>query len=245
MKRVAALILAMILILMCVPAFAEDVFDRFQPYTDVDLSAFKSAGYTSSYDEFNFTAELYPANSSITFEGTYDTYTIKFDLKLIYSAGECLVVPRMIFTRSGMLTYYDSSMDVVHIKNGENRYQVDVSGCSRSSSSKSSTATDSSVQPIRLKGLVMLKDLADSSETITMIFNNYTLDIITLTDSDKAIIKSFYDTCLAAGVFDQDGLYDYTDNYYVITLFNEGSTGTEDVISEEESEEETEPTDAE
>ncbi len=91
------MVLVLAMVLGCTAALAEeDVFARFQPYTNVDLSVFKNAGYTSYYDQFKFSAELYP--SSDTIEGTvgssyYDeTYTISVDLKLIYSAGTCYVV---------------------------------------------------------------------------------------------------------------------------------------------------------
>ncbi len=232
------MVLVLAMVLGCTAALAEeDVFARFQPYTNVDLSVFKNAGYTSYYDQFKFSAELYP--SSDTIEGTvgssyYDeTYTISVDLKLIYSAGTCYVIPRMIFKRSGYIPYYDGSMTVVYIKNAENRYEVDVSGCSRSSSSKSNTATDSSVEPIRAAGYVMLADLANSTGNRIVVSFNSSYYPYELSESDKEVIASFYNTCVEAGVFEQEGLYSYSDDYSIITLFNEGSTGTEDATVEE------------
>ncbi len=232
-KRLVALVLCVAMLLGCTAVRAEDVFSKFQPYTTVDLSVFKDAGYTSSYDAYAFTAELYPRVSEISDEGKYDTVKIKLDLKLVYSAGKCTVAPRMIFSRSGKYSYYDDRMTDIYIKNGENRYKIDVSGCSRSSNSKSSTATDSSVEPIRKTGTMMLADLAHSSYEIDVLFNGY--QTMTLTEGRKKIITDFYDTCLKAGVFDQDTLYIFEDDYSILTLFNPGSEGTEGVVTEEPS----------
>ena len=239
-KRLVAVVLVAAMVLGCVSALAEeDVFARFQPYTNVDLSVFKSAGYTSYYDEFKFNAELSPASNSIggTVASLYkEIYTIKLDLKLIYSAGTCYVVPRMIFQRSGSHTYYDGSMSTVYIKNAENRYEVDVSGCSRSSNSKSGIALDSSVEPIRAAGYVMLTDLANSTGNSIMVSFNGSEYPYEFTKDDKEVIASFYNDCVKAGVFEQESLYSYSDDYSIITLFNEGSTGTEDATAETETE---------
>ena len=241
-KRLVALVLCLVMVLGCTVARAEDVFSKFQPCTTVDLSVFKDAGYTSSYDEYAFTAELYPRTSKISQEvahrisdSTKTTCTVNFDLKLVYVGGNCFVTPRMIFSRSGMYVYACDRMTDIYIKNGENRYLVDVSGCSRSSSSKSYTATDTSVEPMHRKGTTMLADLAHSTYAIDVSFDGDSSCTMTLTEDDKKAISDFYDTCLKAGVFDQDTLYSFEDDYSILTLFNPGSEGTEDVVTEEPS----------
>ena len=237
MKRLIALVLGMLMLVSCMCAIAEDsTFAKFQPYTQVDLGVLEKAGFTSSFDNYKFTAEFYPPTNTISGKDSFsgdDTLSITLDIKAVYSAGTCLLVPRMIFKRAGYLTYSDSRMADVYIRNGENRYHVDLSGVSRSSSSKYYSATDTCVEPLRTRGLIMLADLATNPMDISVMFGNSLVDF-TLTDSDKAVFKTFYDTCKEAGIFDQNGLHEYSDNYYVVTLFNNGSVGTEDAVSEEE-----------
>ncbi len=142
MKKFVSLMLLVVMFVSGISAIAETSdIERFQNYTDVDLSVFINKGYSCDYDDFEFAAEIYPVNNKIVYEGTNDegtndTYTIKLDIKVVYSASSCVMVPRMIFTRSGYGIYYDDRMSDMYIKNGENRYVVDVSGCSRTSYSK-------------------------------------------------------------------------------------------------------------
>ena len=88
MKKLVALALTVIMVLSCVVALADDsTFDRFQPYTKVDLNVLKEAGYTSSVDEYCFTAEFYPTDNILSYKVNDDTYTITLDIKAVYSAG--------------------------------------------------------------------------------------------------------------------------------------------------------------
>ena len=79
--------------------------------------------------------------------------------------------------------------------------------------------------------MIMLMDLATAPKTVQVKMGDY-CEEITMRTSDLEIIKSFYETCLNAGIFEQESLYEYSDDYYVITLFNEGSNGTEDATEE-------------
>lgn len=243
MKKIISLLLAMALVMTSAAALADmSDLDRFAPYTSVDMEVFKKAGWECSFDNFEFNAEIYPKTRTIEFlanrdgnkildAGNYSyvatTYKIKMDLKVIYSAGSCIVIPRFIFVRSGSKPYYDDRMTDVYIVNGENRYNVDVSGCSRSSSSKYYTATDSSVEPMYLGGMLMLQDLAEYPQGVFVKMGSYT-DEICLENTDLAAIKTFYETCKEAGVFEQSYLQNHKDDYSIITLFNEnGVQGTE------------------
>lgn len=234
-KHLVALVLCVMMLLGCTAARAEDdVFSKFQPYTSVDLSVFKEAGYKTSYDEYAFTAELYPPTSKILNKDDYVSSTITIDLKLVYSSGKCRIVPRMIFECTRYRCYSSDRLTNIYIKNGENRYQVDVSGGSYSFGS-SYQATGFSVEPISKTGTEMLADLAHSTYPIEVFFNGGINCTMTLTEKDKKIVSDFYDTCLKAGVFDQDTLYIFEDDYSILTLFNPGSEGTEDIVTEEPS----------
>lgn len=235
MKKIVSLLLAMVLVMTSAAALADmSDLDRFAPYTSVDMEVFKKAGWECSFDNFKFNAEIYPKTQTIEFAAddgskisVATTYQIRMDLKVIYSAGTCVVIPRFIFKRSGSKPYYDDRMTDVYIVNGENRYNVDVSGCSRSSSSKYYTATDSSVEPMYLGGMLMLQDLAEYPQGVFVKMGSYT-DEICLENTDLAAIKTFYETCKEAGVFEQSYLQNHQDDYSIITLFNEnGVQGTE------------------
>lgn len=238
MKKILAAVLACMLLLTAIPAMAETSdIARFADYTDVDLSVFIQKGYSCYYNDFEFSAELSPENNTIKYQdnGGYfsDTYTIEFDIKVLYSAGSCVLIPRMIFRRSGDRTYYDDRMSDVYIRNGGNRYIIDVSGCSRSSSSKNSSATDSSVEPMYNGGRIMLEDLALYPQTeIEVKIGSYATSF-TLTDEDKQVISNFYADCKEAGIFNQTFL-NRTDDYSIRTLFNENAVvATEDAVVEE------------
>ncbi len=230
MKKIVLMLLALAITLACVPGLA-DISDimRFQPYTNVNLEVFTKAGYYCYYDDFKFMAEIAPSGR-ISDKDEYDTYTISADIKMLYSAGECILIPRLIFKRNGMFTYYDDRMEDVYIKNGENRYIIDVSGCARSTNSKSSTATDSSVEPIYDIGYFMLQDIAENAQTVTVRFGVYEEFVLTTANID--FLKNFYNTCKEAGVFSQKASA-YSDDYAIRTLFNENSAGGQESAVEE------------
>lgn len=233
MKKFITAILCLAILLTSTSAFAATAdIKRFAPYTSVDLNVFIDKGYSCYYDDFEFMAELSPANSAIQYEYKDTTYTITMDIKVLYSAGKCTLIPRLIFKRSGSKPYYDDRMTKVYIKNGENRYIIDVSGCSRSSSSKYYTATDSSVEPMYVGGLVMLKDIAEYPQAIQVKMGSYT-DTFTLTGPQQLQLKAFYEDCKAAGIFDQDSLL-RTDDYSIKTLFNQNGLDAQEDVTEEQ-----------
>lgn len=235
MKKIASLILAVALVLCSMSAFADANMQKFQPYTSVDISSLESDGFTCVYDDMHFMAEFHPKTSKISWKivdpnlsSFTDEYSITFDIKVIYSAGKATLVPRLILYRSGVYTYLDNRMDEVFIKNGENRYRIDVSGVSRSTNSKTYSATESVVEPMRISGLIMLKDIATSDTPITIRFNSLEESVHELTAEDRAAFVSFYNSCEKAGIFNQEYLVSYTDDYHILTLFNAGSEGTEE-----------------
>ncbi|MFR2457879.1 MAG: hypothetical protein ACLTAO_01760 [Christensenellales bacterium] len=238
MKRIVNLVLLIAMLLVGTSAMADTSdIKHFAEHTDIDLDVFINNGYSCYYDDFEFSAEIAPANNVIEYHG-YDDYSIKMDIKVLYSAGSCMFIPRLIFERAITSTYFDDRMSKVYIRNGDNRYIIDVSGCSRSTSSKYSTVTYKSVEPIRIGGRIMLEDLALYPQTIDVKMGSYG-DVFTLTDADKELINNFYTDCLEAGIFSQDCMID-TDDYYIRTLFNENSV----VASEDEAVEEV-PSDGE
>ena len=150
MKKLLSFTLSLFLLslLLIYPALADDNLQRFQPYTNVDLSVFEEAGYKCDYDQWAFTAELNPTKNKISwtwkdpsFDSLSDDCSITMDIKVVYGAGNATLVPRFIIYRSGMNAYFDSRMDEIFIKNGENRYRIDATGVSRSSDSKYYSAT--------------------------------------------------------------------------------------------------------
>ncbi len=230
MKKTIALIIVFMSFLCTVPAFADKDMQRFQPYTDVDISVLENEGFTCKYDEMSFTAELSPKTSEITWgeKGDFkDQYRVTLDIKVIYAAGKAVFIPRLIFRREGWHTYFDDLMDEVSIKNGENRYRIDVSGVSRSTSSSSYSATEQVVEPMGIVGLNMLKDIATNNKGIVIRIGS-SGDHYWLKTTESAAFIDFYNACEKAGVLSQEYLVAYTDHCHIITLFNEGSEGTED-----------------
>ena len=151
---------------------------------------------------------------------------------MIYAAGEATLIPRLIFYRQGWGTYFDNRMDEVLIKNGENRYRINVSGVSRYTDSKNYSATEQTVEPMCFVGYLMLKDIATGSSAVSIRFNSKTA--YTFTQEEKEAFAAFYNSCVKAGIYNQEYLLTNTDNYHIITLFNEGSEGTEEKTSIEE-----------
>ena len=227
MKKLTALVMLLVMALCCCTAQADETMQKFQPYTDVKMDVLEKYGFmASSYDEFAFTAEFRPMVNTIKCKSNSkydDEYTIEMDIKVVYSGNSCTLFPRLIFTRKGTGTYYDNAMETVYIRNGENRYQVDVSGCyrySKSSKYGDGTATDSSVEVLCSNGIAMLKDIANIDNSIHVRFDYYGGKDITLSVTDKAALKKFYDACEEAGIFEQDALYTLQDDFSAITLLN-------------------------
>ena len=233
MKKLVSMVLLAAMLLTCSLAMADtgDIA-RFADYTDVDVNVFISKGYSCYYDDFEFSAEISPQNSEIKYEKDDDTYKITMDIKVLYSSGHCTLIPRLIFRREGWKTYFDDRMSDVYIRNGGNRYIIDTTGCSRSTSSKNYTATDSSVEPMYNGGLVMLEDLALHPMDIEVKMGSYCHQFY-LTADQKQAIKTFYEDCKEAGVFDQAFLLT-SDDYSIRTLFNENSVDAEETVVEEE-----------
>ena len=223
MKKLTALVMLLVMALCCCTAQADGTMQKFQPYTTVKMDVLEKYGFTtSSYDDFAFTAELSPENHSISYTVDLykDTFSIIMDLKVVYSETGTIVAPRLIFQKSGSVTYSSSKMENIYIRIGENRYKVDVSDCSRSSSNK---ATDTAVEVLRDVGVMMLKDIVNSDDEIHVNFDVsqfWDFSDITLTSEDRETLKNFYNACEEAGVFDQEALYATQDDYYIITRFN-------------------------
>lgn len=232
MKKLTALVMLLVMALCCCTAQADGTMKKnqpytemkkFQPYTDVKIDVLKKYGFTTkNYDDFAFTAEFKPSIDTISHADDYDTYTIQMDIKVVCSGNSCTLVPRLIFTRKGTHTYYDNHMETVYIRCGENRYKVDVSGCSRYSKSEKygGTATDSSVEILCYNGIEMLKDIANSDDEIHVKFDYYGGNDITLSAENKKALTNFYNACLEAGIYSQEALFAMQDDYSVITLFN-------------------------
>ena len=66
----------------------------------------------------------------------------------------------------------------------------------------------------------MLKDIANSDNSIHVRFDYYGGKDITLNSSNIAALKKFYNACEEAGIFEQDALYALQDDFSAITLLN-------------------------
>lgn len=239
MKRflpILSWIVALAFVTTLAPALAESDLMRFQPYTDVDLNVFEKAAYSCTYDEWGFTAEISPAANSIEYNyndpdysSISDNCTVSVDIKVVYGAGTATLVPRLIFQRKGTEAYFDSRMDKVYIKVGENRYRADLTGVSRSTDSKNYSATESVVEPLTQTGILVLRDIATSTEKVSVCLNG--VDVYRLTDTDKGLLSDFYTNCEKAGIFEQSSLSALPDHYHIVTLFNENSEGIEEDVS--------------
>ena len=243
MKRLFSMFLAILLVFLIIGTASASTLESFQPFTQVDLGVFKSAGWKTSVDEWKFTAEIYPTVSKLEWKdvGTSSysktSYTISMDLKIVYSAGHCNVIPRFIFNRDGSKPYYDGAMSYVYIRVGENRYSVRTSGGSRSTNSKNYSATDNSVEPMYINGAALLQDIAESDLPVSLIMGSYA-DTLTMDASQRQAVKDFYNTCKKAGVFDQLAVALLSDDYSIITLFNQNSpnvteTGEEETVPDD------------
>ena len=229
MKKLTALVMLLVMALCCCTAQADETMKKIQQHTDVKIDVLEKYGFTTTYyDDFLFTAELAPQKDTITCASNNpknypDEYTIQMDIRVVGSGTQCVLFPRLIFKRTGSTVYYDDRMATVYIRNGENRYSVDVSDCSRSSKSNQyggGTATDSSVKVLRADGISMLQDIANSNNTVHLKFDYYGGSDITLSAENKKALTNFYNACLEAGIFEQEALFAIQDDYSIITLFN-------------------------
>ncbi|MBQ7849187.1 MAG: hypothetical protein IJ343_05640 [Clostridia bacterium] len=223
MKKLLSLCLAMLLLLAAVPALADN-YDYIQPYSTVDLSVFKNAGYKLTYLEMEYVAELtnpMEIKATVASGSKYlsdDNYTIQMDLRMVWNGSTCVWVPRLIFKSQGYKTYAYGALEKVFIKVGENRYVVNASGASRSTDSKNYTASESSVEPIGATGLEALRYIANTDKEVKVAFDNR--GTVTLKAADVTKLKNFLTLCENAGVFEQPGFYVSTDDYSTLTKFN-------------------------
>ena len=98
MKRIVNLVLLIAMLLVGTSAMADTSdIKRFAEYTDIDLDVFINNGYSCYYDDFEFSAEIAPANNVINYNQGSDDYSIEIDIKVLYSAGSCTFIPRFIF----------------------------------------------------------------------------------------------------------------------------------------------------
>lgn len=220
MKKLLSLCLAMLLLLAAVPALADD-YDYIQPYSTVDLNVFKDAGYTLTYVEMEYVAELTsPKEIKATIDAIWndDVYTIKMDLRMVWNGSECVWIPRLIFKAQGYKTYAYGTLDKVFIKVGENRYVVDAGNVSRSTDAKNYNAAESSVEPFGPVGLEALRYIANTNKQVKVSFDNR--GTFTLSSADITALKNFLDLCEKAGVFEQPAFLLNLDNYSTLTKFN-------------------------
>lgn len=223
MKKLLSLCLAMLMLLAAVPALADD-YDYIQPYSTVELSVFKDAGYKLTYVEMEYVAELTnpkEIKATVSSGSKYlddDVYTIKMDLRMVWNGSECVWVPRLIFKAQGYKTYAYGTLDKVYIKAGENRYVVDANNVSRSTDSKNYTASESAVEPFGPVGLEALRYIANTNKQVKVAFDNR--GTFTLSSADIAALKNFLDLCEKAGVFEQPAFLVNPDNYSTLTKFN-------------------------
>lgn len=219
-----ALCLALVLMAAAMPAVADDTdYQHFAPYSAIDVNIFKEAGFSCYFDNMEFVAEL-DAPATIEYkDSSSNSYTISFDLRMQWNSYKASAtwIPRMYLYTTGSGVRWDSTLNTVYIKAGENRYMIAVDGVYRYDSSSSWTSSESVTERIGQNALAMLEYIATTSHPVEVRFN--TRAAFTLTDEHIAALRSFLDTCKKAGVFAQPEVYLHDDSlrFRTITLFNQ------------------------
>lgn len=223
MKKLLSLCLVALVLLTAVPALAAgDDYKYLQPHTSVDLTVFKDAGYTLTYNEVLFSATLTAPTVISCIDmidiHTIDTYTFSFELVMHWDGRVCTWLPRLVMTASGPRTYECSPLDKVYFKAGENRYVIDVQSVERSIFPTSGEAEERVAEPLGPDGTDMLHYLAEYAGSLKASFDDRGTFILFADDQDA--IRAFLDACEKAGVFSQPHFRSYDDNFSVLTLFN-------------------------
>lgn len=200
----------------------------FIKYTDVNCEVFVQAGYICSYDDIEFTAEITPEEKALRFineEGKKEeNYNVSFDIKMVYMGGnKCKLIPRIIFQEERYTKYGEhDTLSKVLLKNGENRYILNVSNVSTVSYNEDyigRVEKDKAVYLIGVNTVAALRDIVSSKDLDKAIRVGYytkRLDRYCINQ-----IKSFLDTCEHAGIFEQEDFKKCDDSCVVLTQFNE------------------------
>lgn len=204
------------------------VYQGFEKYTEVNCSVFADAHYECTYDDIQFTAEIAPPKEHVIElkkdKDDISYSTIAFDVKMIYNGEKkCSLLPRIIFKEKRHPRYGEyESLSKVYLKNGENRYVLDLSNVSTVSGNSEyfgRQELDTAVYPIGPNTVSALKDLfssGDLDKAIKVGYESKRLDLTTINQ-----IKSFIETCEQAGIFEQQDFKHLNDGCHVLTLFND------------------------
>lgn len=219
MKKLIVIIALLLLVSFSVTAYAAgNDWDSLAPYATIDLSVLKEAGWQCTFDEMKFTATMNPADNKIGISVGKDgsTYSIVLQIAMVYvkETSECAFIPRMVFTR---LTKTTTRMDTAYIKVGENRYTVNFSDVA-GGLYKSPYYVNLASEPFGTDGAAMIYDMAFSGKEVKILMG----------DSEEAVVssnqllklKSYYETCQKAGVFNTEYFASYSDNYEARIILN-------------------------
>ncbi len=217
-KFVALVLMAMFLVSS---AMAADV-SAYEKHATIDLTPFKTAAYSGSFDNMKFSAEIYADNCTIKSAATgtlTEEFTLKFDIKMVYSGGSAQFYPRMLLN-STLWTYF--YLNEIYVKVGENRYCIGIAPDRSSYTGRySNSYYENEVIVMGPSAMKMLEDIATANKPVSIkYYGNYSSDAFTLTSAQVAGIKAFYEDCKKSGMLDQPSFLVSTDDCRMVTNFN-------------------------
>lgn len=200
----------------------------FMKYTDVKCEVFAQAGFKCSYDDIEFTAEIAPEDKALKFrdeKGQEErNFKVSFDIKMVYVGGnKCALTPRIIFQEMRYNEYREyKQLSKVYLKNGENRYVLnisDVSTVSYNSEYSGHVEEDQAVYIIGVKTVDILREMVSPNNLDKAIRVGYHTKRLAQHNINR--IKGFLDVCERAGIFEQEFFKIHEDSCVVLTKFNE------------------------
>ena len=215
-KGFISLLIVTLLLSLLTTSYASDGYDAIARYTDIDVYAFKKAGYTCEYNDMEMSAVFTPINKQIglTISGG-ETYSINFDVIAIYAKTSGYVfLPRITFTR---LVESRNLMTSAYIKVGDNRYRVNFGDPFKAKYSSSYYA-NVAYEIMGIDGVQMIYDMTTSNQTVKVSMGDSSE--VNIPSYKLSYLKDFYAICQEAGILDTPYIMEYDDNCDIIALLN-------------------------
>ncbi len=219
MKKLLVLTLALMLTLTST-ALAADV-SQYESHASIDLTPFKGSNYTGAFDDFAYTAELYPENCAIKYDESTSYWkknaTLDFDIKMVYSADVMTFLPRMKLNAENSYKY---SFSDLYIKVGQNRYHYEFSTSSYYSS-YSEIYTESIVLPLGPEAIKPLREIVETDLPVSIKLQGSGGSFnLPMTSQTRTALAAFIGDCEKAGIFNQVSWALFDSNCTQITDFN-------------------------